>query len=348
VALWWGMDTPIQPMAQVTNLYGRVTVQNNGDTQLIQNTVDLKPGQRVRTAPGSQAWIVLKDQSLLIPDPRTILKVDATAQGPTVALEQGAVTIEARKQVPGQSIGINVGSSHIRVLGTKLDVRLAKKPDGTKQTCVRVFSGRVELESGGSKVLVLPGTQAVADEGRAPMRSSVVFEVNELIRLFDKTRQSDELQGLPVIIDFATDTLWAVTSAEGLTETGVGRFDLKLNYSSFQVKAYTVEGAEIATQGSGKVLHLDMSSSASQQSPEYLIMKIPNARGWFHMVDEGLQACELPGNETDPLGLIQFHLPPLTLIEDASVPIIEKTAKSDRLIVTAAARVQLPGILEIH
>jgi len=273
--------------------------------------------------------------------------VDATRQGPVVALEQGAVTIEAKKQAPGQSIDINAGSSHIKVLGTKLDVRLAKKPDGTEQTRVRVFSGCVELESGGSKVLVLPGTEAVADEGQAPVRSSVVFEVNEMIRLFAQTRESDDLQGLPVIIDFTADTLWTVAPGESLVKTGPGTFDLSLSYPAFGSKVYTLEGVELVTRGSGKVLQLDTSSAISQELPEYFIIKIPKVKGWFHTVDEGLYTCDLRGTEADPLSLIQFHLPQHTQIEDISQEIIERTSKRNRLMVTIAAQVRWPRVLEI-
>ncbi len=347
VALWWGMDSSIPPIAQVTNLYGRVTIQSNGDTQAIQDTSELQSGQLVKTAPGSQARIVLNDQSLLLPDPRTILRVERTRKGPTVLLERGAVTIEARKQAPGQSIDISAGGSHIKVLGTKLDVRLARKPDGTEQTYVRVFSGRVELDSGGSKVLVLPGTQAVADAGQAPVRSSVVFEVNELIRLFDQTHESVDLEGLPAIVDFTTDTLWTVVPGKSLIRTGPGTFDLTLNYPAFGSKAYTLEGVEIAAQGNGRAFHLDTSGTPSQEVPECLIIRIPNARGWFRIVDEGAYACKLDGSEADPLSLIQFHLPQHTQIEDVSQEIIEKTRRRNRLMVTIAARVRLPQVLAI-
>ena len=34
--LWWNQDHTRQPMAQVSHLYGRVTVQSNGSTQAIQ------------------------------------------------------------------------------------------------------------------------------------------------------------------------------------------------------------------------------------------------------------------------------------------------------------------------
>jgi len=347
VALRWNIDKSIEPIAQVTTLFGHVTIQNNGESLAIRDSSELQSGQRVKTAAGSQARIVLKDQSQLTPDPRTILRISRTKQGPAISLEQGAVTIEAKKQSPGKLIGITAGNAYIKVLGTKLNVRLVKKHDGTKQTCVRVFSGSVALESGGRKVLVLPGTQAVADEGKAPVRSSMVFEVNELIRLFHQTNEADDLQGLPVIIDFTTDALWALVPGESLAKTGPGTFDLTLNYPAFGSKVYTVEGVEVATQGSGKVLHLDMSSTLSQQTHDYFIIKIPNVRGWFRIVNKGLYACELHGSETDPLGLIQFHLPQHTQINNASPEIIEKTSKRNRLIVTTSARVRLPRISKI-
>ena len=349
-SIWVAVDEPAQPVAQVTTLYGHVTVEAEGASEAIQASRTLASGARVQTAVGSRAQILLGDQSRLLPDPRTILQVDRTRQGPTVSLTQGAVTVEARKQAPGQQIGIRAGSSHIKVLGTRLDVRLVKKPDGTEQTRVRVLSGRVEVASGGHKVLVLPGTEAVADAGQAPVRSSLVFEVNELIRLFQKSQAiaeaSGQRSGLPMLVDYTSDTLWAVVPNAGLRETGGDTFEWSLNYPAFRSRVYTLEGVEVPSQGIGKVLRLDMSSEGSSPVPEYLIVKIPNARGWFHRIDKGLVACALDGDETHPLRLIQFHLPPLTFIEKASPPIIERMNKRNRLMVTMAARVRLPQLIQ--
>lgn len=349
-AVWWGMPISNAPVAQVTNLYGHVVIDNHTTSQSIRESSTLQPGQRVKTASGSQAKIELNDQSLLITDPRTVLHVDDNGRGPTIALEQGAISVEAPKQAPGRSIGIQAGHAHIKVLGTQLDVRLIRKPDHTEQTYVRVFSGSVELASAGHKVLVLPGTEAVAEKGRAPVRSSVVFEVNELIRLFNQTQASDEYQGLPAIIDFTTDTLWTLIPVEQLTRTEPDRVTLTLSHPSFQVKAYTLEGVEVTTRGSGRVLQLD-TSNLSQSTPEYLLIKIPNSRGWFQTTAEGLYACTWDGSEGDPLRLVQFHLrlvqfhlPPLAQIENISPGIIEKKNQRNRLIVTVAARIQFPQV----
>ena len=145
----------------------------------------------VRTRAGSKAQILLPDQSKLIPEPRTSLHIARTWHGPRITLEQGTLSLEAAKQPTGKAITIESSRAHIKVLGTKLDVRRVEKPSGKQQTRVRVLSGQVELESGGQKVQLLPGTEGVADENQPPTRVSLVFEVNELIELFNQTSVLD-------------------------------------------------------------------------------------------------------------------------------------------------------------
>ncbi len=104
--LWLRSSLATPLVGRLSCLYGLVAVQNGDPPRTVQGAVELKSGQRVRTQAGSKAQIQLQDQSRLIPDPRTSLQVTATRRGPLVLLEQGALSLEAAKQLPGKAITI--------------------------------------------------------------------------------------------------------------------------------------------------------------------------------------------------------------------------------------------------
>jgi ferric-dicitrate binding protein FerR (iron transport regulator) len=185
VGIWIAVSTSGHGVGRLSRVYGVVGVQDNGVSHPIGDAVELRSGQRVETHSGSKAQITLADQSKVTPDPRTRLQIAQTRLGPNIVLEQGAIRVQAAAQPAGRSISIVAADSHVKVLGTDLDVRLVIAPGGTQQTRVHVRSGSVEMASAGRKVVLLPGTEGLAEKGKAPVRSSVVFEVNELIRLFE-------------------------------------------------------------------------------------------------------------------------------------------------------------------
>ena len=349
-AVWVSMVAGSRGIGQVSCLYGFVTIQNDGASRAVSEATELKSGQQVRTRAGSKAQILLPDKSKLIPEPRTSLHIARTRHGPRITLEQGTVRLEAAKQPAGKAITIEASHAHIKVLGTKLDVRLVEKPSGTQQTRVRVLSGQVELESGGRKVLLLPGTEGVVDENQPPVRASLVFEVNELIGLFNQTsvlaKQSGRAYGPPALIDLTTATVWAVVPSKSLTSTGRGSFSLRLKYPAFRAKAYTLEGAEIPSEGSGQVLNLALSAGASAQLPEYLIIKVPGVGGLLKIAENGCHECSLPGNDTGFSSLLQFHLPEWAQIQNLQPAGIGTSIERNKLILTVAANAQAPQVLE--
>ena len=245
-AIWISMAAGNRAIGQVSCLYGFVTVQNGGGSQAVSEATELKSGQRIRTRAGSKAQILLPDKSKLIPEPRTSLQVARTRHGPRITLEQGTIRLEAAKQPAGKAITIEASHAHVKVLGTKLDVRLVEKPAGTQQTRVRVLSGQVELESGGQKVLLLPGTEGVAEENQPPVRISLVFEVNELIGLFNQTsvlaKQSGRAYGPPALIDLTTATVWAVVPSKSLHLNRTRQLQSALEVSSLSGKGVHAGG----------------------------------------------------------------------------------------------------------
>jgi hypothetical protein len=348
--LWLATGTAGSTIGRVKLLYGVVAVQNDGVAETLTAATDLKPGQHVQTRTGSKAEILLPDKSRLISAPRTTLQVARSRQGSRILLEEGAFSLEAAKQPPGKAIRIQASGARIKVLGTRLYVRLVEKPSGTRQTRVRVLSGQVKMESGGQTVLLLPGTEGVADTDQPPSRSSVVFEVNELIGLWNQTRalaaNSGRRYGLPAILDLTTETFWSLVPTQRLQPAGPKAFTLKLKYPAFRSAAFTLDGAEIPAAGSGQILRLDFSTLPSPQLPEYLILKVPGVGGLIRETEAGLNECALPGPETDLPALLEFHLPESARLEQVTPGAMGTRQERNRLIVTVAASVRLPQVCE--
>lgn len=349
VGLWVKMGSAGRSVARVNCIYGLVAVQNNGALRTVSEAVDLRPGQRVRTRTGSKALILLPDQTQLLPDPRTSFLIARTRFGPRIVLEQGNLSIEAAKQPPGKAISIEASGAHVKVLGTKLEVRVVEKPSGARQTRVHVLSGKVEMESGGRKVTLSAGTEGVANEGQPPERFSDVFEVNELIRLLKGTGalpgQSGRAEGLPAIIDFTTSTVWAVVPAKHLIASSPNVSELKLKFPAFRAKAYTLEGTEIPSVGAGQLLRLDVAATGSG-APEYLIVKVPGVDGLLKTTGEDHYECEFAGSDSPVPYRIQLHLPASARLENAPPALVGTAGERDKLIVTVEAAIRLPEIYE--
>jgi len=350
--IWFTAPAPAGAVGQVSNLYGIVTLKTGGSPQNISGTADILPGQWVELLSGSRAEILLKDQSRLLPEPRTIFRINDGSSGREILLRRGAVTIEAAKQPPGKSLTIRTDGSQIRVLGTKLDVRLVRKPDGTRRTRVSVTSGSVELQSAGKKVLLLPSTEGIVDEGKTPVRRSSNLEVNEMIRLFNKNNelaaQSNAQAGLPMIIDFtggSSATVWMLVPWEKLEPEETEQYLLKLKCPASGAGAFTLDGAPINVSGSGNVLHIAL-SDALTKSPRsgYLILKVPDIKGLFQTQDKDAFQFDSPPREASVITLFQFRLPESAYIEEISPEPVEMDRKLNRLVFTIAANSQVPDI----
>jgi len=309
-----------------------------------------KSGQRITTEAGSRAELVLNDQTTVTPDPRTSLRIEQTTQGPSIQLEQGRINLEAAKQPAGKFISIEASGTQVKVLGTRLDVRVVQKTSGGRQTVVRVDSGRVEMASAGQSVLLGPGTIGVPDEKQPPVRSSLTFEVNELIALFHQSKalaaQSGREHALPGIVDFTTGTIWSVVLSKTLQPAGPNRFSLRLKYPAFRAKAYTLDGAEIPVEGTGTTLYLNTGSMETPQQPEFFILKVPGIAGLLTERAQGLNEYSLPGSTEELPVLLQLHLPLSAHIANLSPLPRATSTERNRLLVTVLAAVRLPQLYE--
>ncbi len=335
---------PVESVGQVRNLYGIVTVRNGNTSEKVIETADIRPGQWIETLSGSKAEILLKDKSRLLPAPRTVFQINNGKDGQQILLQRGFVAIEAAKQPLGKSLTIKTDGSHIRVLGTNLDVRLIKKPDGSKRTWVSVASGSVELESSGEKVLLSANTEGIADEGKAPVKRPSNLEVSEMVRLFNKNNelaiQSNVNAGLPAIIDFkggSTAAVWTIVPYEKLEETKAGQYLLKLKYSASGARVFTLEGTELPVSTQDRNLQIDFSSlNVNSSQINQLVLQLPEVKGIFQADGGNIVRFDRPASSFPIVTLFQFRLPESTNIEQIYPEPIEMARKLNKLLITVA------------
>ncbi len=344
-AIWFTNQGPAESVGLLRNIYGIVTVSNGNTTEKVIETADIRPGQWIETLSGSRAEILLKDKSKLLPAPRTVFQINNGKEGQQILLQRGFVAIEAAKQPLGKSLTIKTGSSKVRVLGTNLDVRLVKKPDGSKQTRVSVASGSVELESSGKKVLLPANTEGIADEGKAPVKRPSNLEVSEMVRLFNKNNelaiQSNVDAGLPAIIDFksgSTAALWTMVPSEKLEKTGAGRYLLKLKYPASGARIFTLEGTELPVGIQGRNLQIDFSSlNIAPSQINQLVLQLPEIKGIFQSGEGSIIHFDRPSSLYPIVTLFQFRLPELANVEQIHPEPIETARKLNKLVITIAS-----------
>lgn len=343
-AIWFTHQGPVESLGQVRNLYGIVTVSSGNTSEKVVETADIRPGQWVETLSGSKAEILLKDKSKLLPAPRTVFQVNNGKNGQRILLQQGFVAIEAAKQPLGKSLTIKTDGSQVRVLGTNLDVRLVKRPDGSKRTRVSVASGSVELESSGEKVLLSANTEGIADEGKAPIKRPSNLELSETVWLFNKNNelaiQSNINVGLPAIIDFkggSTAGVWTIVPYEKLEEIGAGQYLLKLKYSASGTRVFTLEGTELPVKSQGRSLQIDFSNlSPNPAQNNRLILHLPQIKGVFQTDEENMIQFDRSASLYPIVNLFQFRLPESATIEQIYPEPIETVRKLNKLVITVA------------
>lgn len=309
-------------------------------------------GTRVRTRWGSQAEILLADQSRLLSRSQTTLELESGRQGEKVFLREGWLSVEAAKQRRGKVLRIETPGALVSVLGTKFDVHLVQKPSGRSQTRVSVAEGRVELESAGRKVFLPPNTEGVADEGLAPERRCLTPEVNELLRLAGLNEKLAREQGLsagsPAIVEFhadATATVWLLARPQG-GEKGK-MVTLRLKGETSGAEAYTLEGEPLGVSLAGDKLQVRLGGAGMEAKADgRLILKLSGVKGLFLPRGSGSFEAAAAGGEAPELSLYQFRLPDTARIDQIEPRPIETVRSLSRQAVTLALRAKGPELVD--
>jgi hypothetical protein len=343
---------PGQP-GQVRRLYGRVCLHNGGSPRQVDAIELVHAGQWVETYSGSEAAILLPDASRLSVRPRTRVQLAEKPDGARLVMESGALRVDAAKQAPGNSLTIETPGAKITVLGTRLDVHVVEKLDGRKQTRVSVLSGKVELESAGREIVLLPNTEGVADEGEPPLARSLTAEVNEMIRLVRQTEVlaagSDVSAGRPWIVEFNGDgsaTIWTILPVPNTTKSDLASYTLPRGMSASVIEAHTLDGAMLPVASWGDARAIDLSMAPVPPGADAaVIVKLADVLGIFEDQGSGTYESSLPATGSGVLSLVQFRLPASARIEDLDPAPIESRQTLSRLVVTVAVDGRLADVV---
>lgn len=149
---------PAGARATVESLDGaayRVTAQ--GDRAVAVGE-QLNDGDVLRTAAGSHAYVKLSDGSLVEVNERSAFAVKARGKDMTVALDRGAVIIQAAKRTAGH-LYVKTPDCRVAVTGTVFGVN-----SGVKGSRVSVVEGTVEVAYNGTDDILHSGDQVSTGE----------------------------------------------------------------------------------------------------------------------------------------------------------------------------------------
>jgi len=339
---------------EVKLIYGLVSLGEDQEMEVLAREQEVAPGQWVWTHTGSLAELLLEDQSRLIFQPRTRVRLLDMKDGHRLLVSEGLVRIQAAHQPPGRSLTIQTPSSRITVLGTTLDVRVGESAPGRKQTRVSVTSGKVRLESAGKEVVLLPNMEGLSEQGLPPQARSLTAEVNDLAELATRTgtlaAEQKLAAGDPIIVQFdgdASATVWTFETVGNPTDSSLTEHVLVPAQAQSLLAAFTSEGVPLATTRQGEGFQVDLSSyPVPPRQQRKLIVKATDVRGLFSGCGSGTFEAVLPAGKGGRLSLIQVALPASARVEDVFPPPNDTHQIQGRLAITIAADVEAPKVLK--
>jgi ferric-dicitrate binding protein FerR (iron transport regulator) len=347
VLAWVLLNPAAQSIDWVQPLYGGVEIIGGAAARPVAASEPVRTGQSIRTLSGSKAQLLMQDGSRLTVMPRSTVQITDGKKGSTFKLQAGTVNIEAAKQRRGRALAVETTpGARVRTLGTVFNVRLVKRPDGTRQTRVGVTSGLVEFESGGNKVLLGAHTEGVADEGQTPRKHLADSDLDEVLRLLDKTAtlagQLGKAAGAPCILelqDASTVAVWTVVSLDKFQKAE--KYSLRLKSPAAKARLFTLDGLEIPVGQQGRDLTIDSSAvSPGLSTDTRLILQLQEVKGILRAENGEVVRFARPAGPSDAVTLFQFRLPGQARIEHVTPEPIETTTMLDRTVITIAVNVQ--------
>jgi hypothetical protein len=159
---------------------------------------ELAEGELLRTAAGAHAFVQLRDGSVVEVNERSEFGVKARGKDMTIALDKGAVIVQAAKRKMGH-LFVKTPDCRVAVTGTIFSVN-----SGIKGSRVAVFEGAVQVTHAGVENALQPGDQVATSENMAPvsLRDDIAWSRNldkhlELLAQFAALRRRLEQVPLP-------------------------------------------------------------------------------------------------------------------------------------------------------
>ncbi len=122
----------------------------------------LNEGDRLRTSGGAHAVLRLSDGSTVEVNERSVLSVGARGRNMTVAVDNGAVIVQAAKRTSGH-LYVKTPDCRVAVTGTVFSVNA-----GIKGSRVAVLEGTVHVTHAGIETLMHAGDQISTNDNLAP------------------------------------------------------------------------------------------------------------------------------------------------------------------------------------
>lgn len=158
-AFW---QVPPGVRAEVESIDGSAyRISAAGDVQLSAGE-KLAEGDRLRTAGGAHAVLHLSDGSTVEVNERSVLSVGARGRNMTVAVDNGAVIVQAAKRTSGH-LYVRTPDCRVAVTGTVFSVNA-----GIKGSRVAVLQGTVHVTHGGIETLMHAGDQVTTNDNLSP------------------------------------------------------------------------------------------------------------------------------------------------------------------------------------
>jgi hypothetical protein len=136
-------------------------ISDNVDRPIVVGTA-LHEGEQLRTAADSRATVRLADGSLVQINQRSTLSVGARGRDMTVALDRGALIVEAAHRTSGH-LYVHTPDCRVTVTGTIFSVDA-----GLKGSRVGVLQGSVRVSHAGLHPVLHPGEQFATSDSLAP------------------------------------------------------------------------------------------------------------------------------------------------------------------------------------
>jgi len=148
--------------AEVQSIDGTAyRISDKGDHQLLPGEM-LGEGETMRTSGGGHAVLRLTDGSTVEVNERSVVAVGARGRNMTIALENGAVIVQAAKRTLGH-LYVKTPDCRVAVTGTVFSVN-----SGLKGSRVAVLEGSVHVLHAGTDALTTAGNQFTTNDNLSP------------------------------------------------------------------------------------------------------------------------------------------------------------------------------------
>ena len=158
--VYWQVPPGVR--AEVVSIDGAAYASAHGDDRPLAPGAQVGDGQQVRTTANSRMTLRLSDGSVMDLNQRTRLGIGARGRNMTVALNQGAVIVQAAHRTSGH-LYVRTPDCRVAVVGTVFAVDA-----GLKGSRIAVLQGAVHVSHAGTESVLKPGDQLATSDNLAP------------------------------------------------------------------------------------------------------------------------------------------------------------------------------------